>query len=114
MWARRLAENWSRLRFLATSVSSDGADWKFEVQVYLGEIDPRMIRVEMYADPMDDKGPTKVAMTKEGPIPGVVNGHLYRARLPAARPADHYTPRIVPYHAAANVPLEESHILWEH
>jgi starch phosphorylase len=114
IWAKRLAENWNSMRFLGTSVSRDGDDWKFEVQVYFGEIDPSVVNVELYADPMDDKDPIKEVMTREGPIPGVVNGYLYRARLPAARPADHYTPRIVPYHTAANVPLEESHILWEH
>jgi glycogen phosphorylase len=114
IWAKGLAENWSSMRFLGTSVSRDGYDWKFEVQVYFGEIDPRVVKVELYADPMDDKGPMKVAMTREGAIPGVVNGNLYRARLTATLPADHYTPRIVPYHPAALVPLEESHILWEH
>jgi len=113
-WAKRLAENWSGMRFLGTSVSRDGEDWKFEVRVYLGEIDPSMVKVELYADPMDDKAPIKVAMTKEEPLAGVVNGYLYRARLPATRPAEHYTPRIVPYHPAALIPLEESHILWEH
>jgi starch phosphorylase len=113
-WAKRLAENWSSMRFLGTRVSRDGEDWKFEVQVYLGEIDPDMVKVELYADPMDDKGPIKVTMANEGLISGVVNGYLYGARLPAMRPAEHYTPRIVPYHPAALVPLEENHILWEH
>ena len=102
------------MRFLGTRVSRDGEDWKFEVQVYLGEIDPDMVKVELYADPMDDKGPIKVTMANEGLISGVVNGYLYGARLPAMRPAEHYTPRIVPYHPAALVPLEENHILWEH
>jgi starch phosphorylase len=114
IWAKRLSENWSRMRFLGTNVSRDGENWKFEVQIYLGEIDPGMVKVELYADPMDDKAPMKVAMIREGPISGVVNGYLYRARLPAARPEDYYTPRIVPYHPAALVPLEESHILWAH
>ena len=81
IWAKRLAENWSGMQFLGTSVSRDDEDWKFEVQVYLGEIDPSMVKVELYADPMDDKGPINVTMTREGPILGVVNGYLYRARL---------------------------------
>ena len=114
IWAKGLDENWNSMRFLGTSVSRDGDDWKFEIQVYFGEIDPSVVKVELYADPMDDKGPMKVAMTQEGAIPGVVNGYLYRARLAATHPADHYTPRIVPYHPAALVPLEERHILWEH
>jgi starch phosphorylase len=114
IWAKRLSDNWRSMRFLGTSVSRDDEDWKFEVQVYIGEIDPSMVKVELFADPMIDKGPMNVTMTKEGPISGVVNGYLYRARLAANHPADHYTPRIAPYHPAAFIPLEESHILWEH
>jgi len=57
------------MRFLGTRVSRDGEDWKFEVQVYLGEIDPTWLRWNFNADPMDDKGPIKVTMANEGSSP---------------------------------------------
>jgi starch phosphorylase len=113
IWAKRLAENWNSMRFLGTHVFRDGEDWKFEVQVYLGEIDPSMVKVELYADPISDEVPIKVTMTKGDPLSGVVNGYLYRAQVTAVRPADHYTPRIIPFHPDAFIPFEESHILWE-
>lgn len=107
-----LAENWSSMRFLGTSVYRDGENWKFEVQVYFGEVDPGMVKVELYADPMDDEGPMKVAMTREGAIPGVVNGYLYRARLPATLPADHYTPRIASLSSSSSRTFRrESHLM---
>jgi len=38
---------------------------------------------------------------------------LYTAEVPATRPASDYTPRIVPHHANASVPLEAEQILWQ-
>jgi len=43
---------------------------------------------------------------------GSANGFLFTARIPATRPASDYTPRLVPYHPAARVPLEAPFILW--
>jgi glycogen phosphorylase len=41
------------------------------------------------------------------------NGHIYSARVPASRPAADYTPRLIPHHPEAAVPLEAAHILWQ-
>jgi len=57
-------------------------------------------------------GPEKIVMERLGPLAGAVNGFIYGARVPARRPVEDYTPRIVPYHAEAFIPMEESHILW--
>jgi glycogen phosphorylase len=38
---------------------------------------------------------------------------VYRASVPAARPAGDYTARIVPVHPDVAVPLEAPHILWQ-
>ena len=38
--------------------------------------------------------------------------YRFRLVLPATRPAAEYTPRVVPWHASARVPLEANHILW--
>jgi starch phosphorylase len=51
-------------------------------------------------------------MDRGGEIPGAINGSVYRATVPASRPPAHFTPRVIPAHPAAAVPLEEHHILW--
>ena len=38
--------------------------------------------------------------------------YTLRTTLPARRPAGDYTPRVVPWHPGAAVPLEANHILW--
>jgi starch phosphorylase len=49
-------------------------------------------------------------------LAGSTNAFLYNARIPAAiptaRPAADYTPRLVPYHEGASIPLEAPFILW--
>jgi hypothetical protein len=40
-------------------------------------------------------------------------GHVYSARVPASHPATDYTPRIIPNHPEAEVPLEAAQILWQ-
>ena len=36
-----------------------------------------------------------------------------QAEVPANRPASDYTPRVIPYHPKASVPLEAPQILWQ-
>jgi starch phosphorylase len=60
----------------------------------------------------DQNGPERIVMAQQGPLPGAINGFIYRARVAAKRSAEDYTPRIVPYHKHAFIPLEEAHILW--
>jgi hypothetical protein len=33
--------------------------------------------------------------------------------VPAARPAWHFTPRLVPHHPEVRVPLEAAYIVWQ-
>jgi len=58
-------------------------------------------------------GPEKIVMVRQGPLPGAINGFVYGARVPAKRAVEDYTPRIVPHHAQAFIPMEEAHILWQ-
>ena len=51
-------------------------------------------------------------MGRGGEIRGAINGYIYRATGATSRPPTHFTPRVIPAHLAAGVPLEEHHILW--
>jgi starch phosphorylase len=94
--------------------------WSFLVEAYLGELKPEDVRLELYADPLPEKEPgageesrpERIEMERLGPLAGAVNGFVFGAKVPAARAAEDYTPRIVPYHQEAFIPLEEAHILW--
>jgi len=113
-WSAHLRENWRDVHFGNLHVTETDSSWRFTVQVYLGDADPECIRVELYADPVhEDEAPIRIVMEPHGPIPGSVNGYDFFAECPSSRPADHFTPRIVPLHPEAHVPLEVSMILWK-
>ena len=81
--------------------------------MYFGALEPSLVKVELYASPVNGGEAERIPMARAEKIPGALNGFIYRCQAPAARPSEHYTPRIVPEHIEAIVPLEESHILWQ-
>ena len=72
------------------------------------------VEVQLYAEAVGEHPAASVTIERSGPIHGAVNGHLYRGAVPASRPAEHYTPRIVPRHPQAFVPAEAPLITWRH
>jgi starch phosphorylase len=113
IWWTRLRAHWHEIHFGNVEVSGDADSWSFVVQVYLGEVDPQWVRVELYADPGAEENPLRLIMEQGDPIPGAVHGYWYRAVVSASRPAMDFTPRIVPYHPEASIPSEGALILWQ-
>lgn len=112
-WHHELAEHWRRLRLDGLHVETQGACHVFQVRAYLDELDPDMVRAEIYADALPEREPVRVAMKRaEHPLTGSANSWNYTACVPSARPVEDYTPRLVPYHEGAAVPLEAGQILW--
>jgi starch phosphorylase len=52
------------------------------------------------------------AMRRGQPVVDPENGFVYTAHIPVTRPAADYTPRLIPSHSGASVPLEAAQILW--
>ncbi|MGO8751830.1 MAG: alpha-glucan family phosphorylase [Thermoguttaceae bacterium] len=112
-WQARIDDEWQCLRFGRVAVQETEEQWHFEVQVILGGLGPDCVQVQLYADPLAGSPPVCVPMQCEGRMHGVVNGYIYRAAVPAQRPAAHFTPRIVPHHPEAFVPLESTRTVWQ-
>jgi starch phosphorylase len=116
-WQRHVAEHWPRLRFddlrvEERNVEPHGNCHVFHVRAYLDEIDPAAVRVELYAAARTGGEPAHVCMVRGEPVLGSMNSHTFTASVPADRPAQDFTPRIVPFHPGALVPLEANQILW--
>jgi starch phosphorylase len=111
-WRYAIEQNWWKLRFGEVNVASDEAKHTFEVQVYLGDLDPDTVRVELYAEGANGIGPVKQEMAR-GQKLARGNGYLYIAQVEATRPASDYTPRVIPSRPGVSVPLEASQILWQ-
>ena len=110
--AGRTGETSVRLRFGATTVEQQGERYLFHVQVFLDDIDPDAVRVELYADAQKDEDPITHAMDRGERLVGATSAFTYSASVPTSRPLADYTPRLVPRLVGAFVPLEAPFILW--
>ncbi len=111
-WRELLEVHWQKLHFGRLDVQKEGGDYVITVAVYLGELDPKAVQVQLYAEPQGDGEPETHIMDRDETLAGAVNGYLYHVRIPARRPAGDYTPRIIPFFSGAMLPLEARHILW--
>lgn len=106
-WELSLKENWSKLGFGELKIESEKNQHRFEIQVYLNNLDRHSIKVELYS----------AAMTKEmeylGQIPNSPNGHIYRVEVSTEHQASSFTPRIIPDYPGVAIPLESNQILWQ-
>ncbi|MGE5059996.1 MAG: DUF3417 domain-containing protein, partial [Betaproteobacteria bacterium] len=112
-WRHALERKWAMLHFGEATVETVGEQHVFDVQLYLGDVDPDRVRVELYADGVNDSGPVRQEMMRVRQLVGAANGHAYSARVAATRPAADFTARVIPCFAGVAVPLETSRILWQ-
>jgi starch phosphorylase len=112
-WRRTLDEKWAALHFGEVHVKTDAGQHVFEVQLYLNDLDPDAARVELYANGVNGGDPVRQEMVRVGQLAGTSRGYAYRARVPATRPANDYTARVIPRYTGVAVPLEAAQILWQ-
>ncbi|MGA2352322.1 MAG: alpha-glucan family phosphorylase [Terracidiphilus sp.] len=111
-WQVELAKHWSALRFGPATVEQQGEQYLFHVQVFLDDVDPDAVGVELYAEAQKDGEPITQAMIRGERLAGAASAFTYSASVPTSRPVSDYTPRLVPRHEGAFVPLEAPFILW--
>jgi starch phosphorylase len=111
-WRHAVEQNWAALHFGEVKIETKGKQHVFEVQVYLNDLDPKAVRVELYADGVNGGTPVRQEM-KLIRQPAADGVYGYRAQVPAIRPVTNYTARVIPQCEGVAVPLEEAHILWQ-
>ena len=90
-----------------------GGDQRITVQVHLGDLAPEAVRVELYADPRLDGPPERHIMAQGRTLDDAGAGYEYSVTIPAVRAPGDYTPRLLPSHPDAAIPLEAPSILWQ-
>ncbi len=111
-WRRDLARHWAGMRFGELQVETSAGKHLFHLQLYLGDLAPEAVRVELFANPLGGTEPCRTEMFHSEQMPGSVKGYIYKGEVAASRPSSDYTPRVIPSHLAARIPLEDQHILW--
>jgi starch phosphorylase len=112
-WQHGLEQKWTALRFGEVKIETHGEQHVFEVQVYLNDIDPNAVRVELYSDGINGSSPVRQEMKRGRQLMGAVRGYIYSVTVSATRPATDYTARVIPKYKSVAVPLEAAQILWQ-
>lgn len=112
-WRHNLDQHWAALRFGEVKVETNEEQHIFEVQVYLDDLGPNAVRVELYANGINGDSPVRQEMARISQLTYSVSGYLYSGTVPATRPSTDFTARIIPYYPSVSVPLETTHIVWQ-
>jgi starch phosphorylase len=112
-WQQNIAQEWNTVRFGTMQVETRDGRHFFRIQVLPGILPVGDLKVELYASPLE-KGDAVVETMKACDQCKAPNGAVtYSGQVTAVRGPWDYTPRIMPYHPAASLPLEAGQILWQ-
>jgi starch phosphorylase len=112
-WKRALEQKWEMLHFGGVKVETRGQQHLFEVTLFLNDLDPEAVRIELYADGINGNAPKRQEMKRISQSADAPGGYVFSAAVPAARPESDYTARVIPWFADVAVPLENARILWQ-
>jgi starch phosphorylase len=112
-WRHSLEQKWGALRFGEVRVETKDQQHVFNIQVYLNDLDPKAVQVELYADGVKGGSPMRQEMKPVRPLVGATGGYDYSAAVSAGRPPGDYTARVIPRCDGVAVPLESVQILWQ-
>ena len=85
----------------------------FEIEVYMNDLDPNAVRVEIYADGVNGGAPVRQEMKRVRQLARASGGCVYSAAVSAVRPQADYTARVIPHCDGVAIPLENARILWQ-
>ena len=112
-WQHTVDREWGALRFGDLRVETNADHHVFEIEIFLNDLDPNAVRVELYADGINGADPVRREMKWARLLPGAPDGCIYHATVSTTRPATDYTARVIPQRSGVAVPLESALILWQ-
>ncbi|TDX31060.1 starch phosphorylase [Modicisalibacter xianhensis] len=104
---------WAGVHFGASSAASHDGQRHVEVEVYLGDISPDSVQVQLYANGTAGGEPEIIPMERVRQLANAANGYIYEAVGSSCRPEADYTARVIPCFHDRAIPLEIQHIVWQ-
>jgi starch phosphorylase len=101
------------VHFGAIDIETRAGQHFFHAQVFPGALNPDEFKVELYTDQNLEGRPAIQAMTSCKTCGDSSGGLVFATQVSATRSSTDYTPRIIPFHPNASVPLEAGYILWQ-
>ena len=107
-----IASEWAKLEFGEVRTESVANGYLFHVLLRLGALTPDQVRVELYAQGLNEAGGQRIPLEPSA-APATGGYHHYQALVSTPRPATDFTARVVPAYAGIAVPLEDQHVYWQ-
>ncbi|HEU0200792.1 MAG TPA: alpha-glucan family phosphorylase [Burkholderiaceae bacterium] len=111
-WNHAVRHRWREIHIAAFDAQREGDAWEFRLHLYLGDLPADAVAAQLYAEPLGAEEASVMPMVRVAPIAGALNGFVYGCRVRSARPAAHFTPRVVPHHPHVRWPLELPLVHW--
>jgi glycogen phosphorylase len=113
-WQDAMNRTWASLRFGNLRVETNAERHEFEVEVFLNELDPNVVRVELYANGINGGVPELQEMQCIRQLDNETAGtYVYGVAVSRTRPPADYTARVIPRRTGIAIPLEDARILWQ-
>ena len=112
-WQHGLEQKWTTLCFGEVKLENKDKQHVFEVQLHLNDLDPKGVRVELYADGVMGSAPVRQEMKRVRQLPDATGSYVYSAVVSADRSPSDYTARVIPHCNGVAIPLEDARILWQ-
>jgi starch phosphorylase len=112
-WRHSVEQKWPGLHFGTVKAATRDGKHIIEVKVSLHGLDPKAVRVELYADGIKSSPPVRQEMTCLHLLADESGGYIYSATVLATRPPTDYTARVMPRCDGVTIPLEDPRILWQ-
>ena len=113
VWHQMLEQKWDSIHFGETKSETNETQHNFDIQVYLNDLNPDNVHVELYAKGINGEAPVVQKMTQSTRSAGSSNTYNYKTSVTSTRPASDFTARVIPYFPNVSIPLEVSRILWQ-
>jgi starch phosphorylase len=113
-WLEKIQRHWNSVHIATVSRSSDGERLRVDAQVYIDDLEPDSVCVELYADPQaSESRPERIPLQRGETLTATHGGYHYYLEFRTQRPAAHYTLRVIPTHPLLRWPLENNLVCWE-
>jgi len=112
-WKQILQKKWHVIRFEDVKVDTREGEHFFEVRLYIDEIDPDGVQMEIFSAPTADEPFRRKKLNRIRRLEGSSGTYLYSGSVISNRPSSDFTPRVTPFDEGAAVPLEAAQILWQ-
>ncbi len=109
-----LKQKWDSVRFGEIKISTVKNQQQFNVEIFISDLDPDLLQVELFADGINGEPPVIFKMKRETKPPAQTGRYYYNASVNSVRPASDYTARLITGIPDFSVPLEASLISWQH